>query len=98
MAAATEPAPAGTECWCCGRRVDERSLVRLGLHPEVAVCLRCVRFLGRQARALEDEARPSLGARARDVARAGRREVMRRGWHNRPLVGPVLRWLGSRLP
>jgi hypothetical protein len=77
---------------------DERALVRLGSHPEVAVCLRCVRFLGRQARARADETRPSLAARARDVARAGRREVMRRSWHNRPLVGPALRWLGQRLP
>jgi hypothetical protein len=30
--------------------------------------------------------------------RAARRLVMRRGWHNRPVIDPVLRRLGRRLP
>ena len=32
-------------CWCCGSSQSELSVVRLGDHPEVAVCLRCAHFL-----------------------------------------------------
>lgn len=85
-------------CWCCGHGYPESAVVRLGGHPEVAVCLRCAHFLHQQARGREDAARPSPGARVRDGLRAGRRLVMRRGWHRAPLIGPVLRRLGRRLP
>ena len=37
-------------CWCCGRITAEEALVRLGKHPEVGLCINCVRFLGRRAR------------------------------------------------
>ena len=86
------------DCWCCGKRYAESEVVRLGEHPEVGVCLGCAHFLHRQARTREDAARPSPATRARDLLRAGRELVMRRGWHNIPLIGPVLRRLGSRLP
>lgn len=85
-------------CWCCGSRNAEPDVVRLGDHPEVAVCRGCAHFLHQRARAQEDAARPSSAARVRDVLRAGRALVIRRGWHSRPLIGPLLRWLGARLP
>ena len=40
-------------CWCCGDRTVQASLLRLGEHPEVGVCFRCVRTLARSKRALE---------------------------------------------
>jgi hypothetical protein len=86
------------QCWCCGQRRAEADVVRLGGHPEVAVCLPCAHFLHQQARGREDAARPSPAARVRDGLRAGRRLVMRHGWQHKPLIGPVLRWLGPRLP
>ena len=85
-------------CWCCGSSCPESGVVRLGSRPEVAVCLRCAHFLHRQARGREDELRPSPAARVRDVERAIRREVMRRGWQHKPVIGPALRWLGRRMP
>lgn len=85
-------------CWCCGDSRDESAVVRLGSHPEVAVCLRCAHFLHQQARSREDAARPSPASRVRDGLRAGRRLVMRRGWQHAPVIGPVFRWLGRRLP
>jgi len=86
------------QCWCCGQHHGERDVVRLGNHPEVAVCLRCAHFLHQQARGREDVARPSPAALLRDGVRAGRRLVMRRGWQHKPVIGPALRWLGPRLP
>jgi hypothetical protein len=85
-------------CWCCGRGHPEESVVRLGGHPEVAVCLSCAHFLHQQARGREDALRPSPSGRARDVLRAGRRLVIQRGWQHKPLIGPLLRWFGARLP
>jgi hypothetical protein len=85
-------------CWCCGRQRAESDVVRLGSHPEVAVCLGCAHFLHQQARTREDAARPSPASRVRDGLRAGRRVVMRRGWHEAPVLGPLLRRLGRRLP
>jgi hypothetical protein len=73
-------------------------LVRLGTHSEVGVCLRCAHFLHQQARGREDAARPSPAARVRGGLRAGRGLVMRRRWHQMPIIGRPLRWLGRRLP
>jgi hypothetical protein len=88
----------GFECWCCGRRGGPNSVVHLGNHPEVIVCLRCAHFLHRQARNLEDADRRSPGVRVRGGLRAVRRLVMRRGWHQKAGVGRLLRWLGTRAP
>ena len=85
-------------CWCCGSAYQEAELVRLGNHPEVGVCLRCAHFLHQQARGREDALHPSPATRVRDQLRAGRRIVMQRGWHQKPVIGRPLRWLGRRLP
>lgn len=86
------------ECGCCGRTLPESGVVRLGARPDVAVCLRCAHRLHQQARDREDALRPSPAGRIRHVLRAGRQLAVRRGWHHTPVVGPVLRWLGPRLP
>jgi hypothetical protein len=85
-------------CWCCGQPTPEANVLRLGEHSEVVVCLGCAHFLHQRARAQEDAARPSPAARARDVLRAARGLVVRHGWQNRPLIGSLLRRLGTRLP
>jgi hypothetical protein len=85
-------------CWCCGQEQPPQDVVHLGNHPEVGVCLGCAHFLHQRARAREDELRPSPAARARDRLRALRGLVVSRRWHEKPLIGPVLRRLGTRLP
>jgi hypothetical protein len=85
------------ECWC-GRRVQPDSVVHLGNHPEVTVCLSCAHFLHQQAGDLEDAARHSPAARIRDGLRGLRRLVIRRGWHEKAGIGRFLRWLGTHTP
>jgi hypothetical protein len=98
-AAATESdAAEPLACWCCGSAYQEAELVRLGTHPEVGVCLRCAHFLHQQARGREDALRPSPAALVRDQLRSARQVVMQRGWHQKPVIGRPLRWLGRRLP
>jgi hypothetical protein len=98
-AAGRDVAEDGTvRCWCCGHLLPADRLINLGSHPEVAVCLACAHFLHQRAGAREDDLRPSLAGRGRDLLRAGRDQVMRRGWHQALGVGRVLRWAGRRLP
>ena len=98
-AAATESdAAKPLACWCCGSAYQEAELVRLGSHPEVGVCLRCAQFLHQQARGRQDALRPSPASRVRDQLRAGRRVVMQRRWHQKPVIRRPLRWFGRRLP
>jgi hypothetical protein len=85
-------------CWCCGQLGAPADLVQLGEHREVQVCLRCAHFLHQQARAREDAQSRSAMARARDGMRGLRQVVMRYGLQRKPLIGPLLRWLGPRLP
>jgi hypothetical protein len=95
---AIEEAGGRISCWCCGQERPESSVVRLGSHPEVAVCLRCAHFLHQQARGREDALRTSPAARARDLLRAARRFVIQRGWHQKAGIGPLLRRLGRHTP
>ena len=98
MTAQTETAIGETgksDCWCCGRLISEEALVRLGNHPEVGVCVSCVRFLGRRAR---DYQMSVTRKQLRGAAGSIRGEVISRGWHERPVVGPVLRWIDRHVP
>ncbi|HMD94269.1 MAG TPA: hypothetical protein VKG80_16690 [Trebonia sp.] len=92
MAAETSLA---SRCWCCGRETASDGLVRLGNHPEVGICVNCVHFLRRRARDLQATA---MRQRLRGTAESVRREVMSRGWHNRPVIGPALRWISQHSP
>jgi hypothetical protein len=87
-----------TECWCCGQLQKLTDVVQLGNHPEVKLCLGCAHYVHQRARTLEDEARPTPMARGRNWLRAGRRVVMRREWHRKPVIGAIVRRLGSRTP
>lgn len=84
-----------TRCWCCGKVTADDAMVRLGNHPEVGICANCAHFLHRKARDLQATA---MRRRLRGAAESARRGIMARGWHNRPVIGPVLRWINQRLP
>lgn len=86
------------ECWCCGTPNAPARLLQLNGHPEVGVCLECARYLALQAGERSDQLRPTSAGRVRDVLRAGRRLVVSHGWQRRPIIGPVLRWIGRFTP
>jgi hypothetical protein len=88
----------GGPCWCCGKSYPEAALVRLGMHPEVAVCFACARFLDRRATEQIDALRPSAAARGRTVVRQARSTVIEHGWQHLPILGTLLRWIDKRLP
>jgi ribosome-binding protein aMBF1 (putative translation factor) len=85
-------------CWCCGSSFPEEHVVRLGQHPEVAVCLDCALFLHRRATQRRDESNPSLAGRVRSGLQACRDWVVARGWHAHGRFGSFLRWLDRHLP
>jgi hypothetical protein len=82
-------------CWCCGHKSPEDALVHLSLHPEVGICISCVHFLQRRAR---DYQATTARRRLRGAAESVRSQVIARDWHQRPVIGPVLRWLNRHLP
>jgi hypothetical protein len=96
--AAQAEAAVPLECWCCGAAYPDADLIRLGNHAGVGVCLRCAHFLHQQALARQDALHPSPATWVRDVLRAARRTVMKRGWHQQPIISRPLRWLGRRIP
>jgi hypothetical protein len=85
-------------CWCCGKGLILGQVVSLGNHPEVELCLPCAHYLHRQANAREDALRPSPASRIRDRVRAARKTVIQRQWHQKPIIGRTLRWLGRHTP
>jgi hypothetical protein len=97
-AAVAEETRRPAECWCCGLALDSDPVVRLGRHPEVTLCTRCARWLAKRADEVEDSERSGLAVTARNALRRGRQAVIQRGWHNRPVVGRMLRRLGRWLP
>lgn len=84
-----------SKCWCCGQLRSEDSLVRLGSHPEVGVCISCVHYLRRRA---HDRQSTVMRQTLRGTAESVRQQVMARGLHQRPVIGPALRWLNGHLP
>lgn len=96
--AAEHETVAPTECWCCGSGYAETELVRLGNHPEVAICMGCAQWVRRRARRRRDGNRKSPAARARRLIDSARDAVIRRGWHDRGLLGTLLRRIDRHLP
>jgi hypothetical protein len=82
-------------CWCCGQITAEDALIRLGDHPEVGVCVDCARFLGRRA---GDYQASAWHKQLRGAAESIRGQVMSRGWHERPVIGPALLWVNRHVP
>jgi hypothetical protein len=97
-AVADDEIPGPVQCWCCGSVDAPDKLVRLGNHPEVAVCVRCAHFLSKSAREIEDRARSGLLVHAREGFRRLRKTVVRHGWHHNKIVGRGLRWVGRFTP
>jgi hypothetical protein len=85
-------------CWCCDEERPESGVVRLGTHPEVAICLRCARELSNRGQEVEDHQRPSLATRGRDLKGAGRQFVIHHDLAELPVVGPLLKWIGRHTP
>jgi hypothetical protein len=85
-------------CWDCGNSLTLGQIVNLGNHLEVELCLPCAHYLHRQANAREDAMRPPPARRARDRMRAARTGVVQRQWHQGPIIGRPLRWLGRHTP
>ncbi len=93
-----ETAGAPSDCWCCGMTQPSEAMVHLGNHPEVVLCLACAHFVHKEAWEIEDRARTGPGVRARGWLRRLRRGVVERGWHNSPVIGRAVRWLGKYVP
>lgn len=98
MSERSEAAVTSGVCWCCGETQAGSPVVRLGAHPEVVLCLRCAHFVHRRAQGHEDAGDDSLATRGRGAVRAAESFVIRHGLQHKPMIGPVLRWLGPRLP
>ena len=95
MSAETDTVTGESQCWCCGQVKAEEILLHLESHPEVNVCVDCGVFLGRRAR---DYKASAVRRRLRGTADSIRGEVMSRGLHERPVIGPVLRWINRHAP
>ncbi|RZU13904.1 hypothetical protein EV645_4761 [Kribbella rubisoli] len=89
------PAPL---CWCCGNQFEEHDLLRLGSHPEAAVCFNCARFLHRRAVGQEDQRRTTLAGRIRTGITGVREWIIAHNWHRLPLLGSLLQRLDRHLP
>ena len=57
LAAEYEPPDPPDGCWCCGDLTVRGSLLRLGNHPEVGVCFKCVGWLAKREHAIERSTR-----------------------------------------
>jgi hypothetical protein len=91
-------APDPFECWCCGKIQAPATMVHLGNHPEVTICVRCAYSIKAWASEIEDQGKTGLAVKARDTLREARNFVMRRRLHQKKWIGRPLRWLGRRLP
>jgi hypothetical protein len=96
--AETHDVPALGQCWCCGSDNDPTLMVRLGNHPEVALCRPCARWAAKQAWELDDQSKTGVLVIARNQFRSIRQTVIHHGWHRSPIIGASLRWIGKRLP
>lgn len=90
--------PTSAQCWCCGMTAPSDSMVHLGNHPEVVICVRCAHSVATWAWEIEDRSRSEPLVTIRDQFRVLRKAVVRRGWHHNPVFGGPIRWIGKRLP
>ena len=81
-------------CWCCGAEKPESHLLRLGARPEAAVCGECAAHLRQRARALGNP--PAIVHHLHATANRVRDAVISADLHNRPVIGPALRWINRK--
>jgi len=62
----------------------------------VAVCISCARYLNRRAN--QQAPVNAVTGFIRGVGQGVRAAVVLRGWHEKPLIGPALRWLDRHVP
>jgi hypothetical protein len=86
------------ECWCCGCTSPEDRVVRLGNHPEVALCRRCAQFVHRRALEQAASERGGVGAAYRGAFAASREFVMRHELQHTPVIGTLFKRLNRLLP
>lgn len=55
-------------------------------------------LVAKRAGEIEDKQRPGLAVKVREAIRHVRRTVVQRGWHNTPILGGALRWIGRHTP
>ena len=72
--------------------------MRLGAHPEVGICGACAVDIKQRAGQRQDELSPTWGTTVRTGVRRLREGVIAQGWHQRPLIGPILRRINRHLP
>lgn len=85
-------------CWCCGGVFSPEEVVHLGAHPEVALCFDCTRWVHRRAVQQADAGEPGVTARLRQFLARVRAAVIAHGWHDRLVIGRILRWIDQHLP
>lgn len=97
----TNAEPAAEErrrCWCCDNEFPAEEVVQLGAHPEVSICFDCARWLRRRTLLRADTGRRGMRVGLRRILAQTRAAVIGRGWHDRQVIGPILRWIDRRLP
>jgi hypothetical protein len=62
------------------------------------VCVNCTVSLRRRARELTSEDKGAWSRRQAHALRRSRETIMQRRWHERPVLGPVLRWINRHIP
>lgn len=85
-------------CWCCDNDFPVEDVVQLGAHPEAALCFDCARWVRRRAILRADAGRRGMRVGLRRVVAQMRAAVIGNGWHDRPVIGPILRWIDRRMP
>jgi len=85
-------------CWCCGRSFPEAGILRLGARPEARVCVNCTISLRSRARERMAENKGPWSRWQAQALHRCRDYVMDHRWHERPVIGPVLRWFNRHMP
>jgi hypothetical protein len=72
--------------------------VQLGAHPEVSIRFDCARWVRRRALLRADAACRGIRVGTHRTLAQLRAAVIDYGWHERPAIGPIQRWIDRRLP
>jgi hypothetical protein len=73
-------------------------MARLCNRPEVVICVRGAYSVKNWAWEIEDQSRTGLLVRQRIGSDTRASTPCAKGWHQHPILGRPVRWLGRRLP